>query len=245
MKIQRIANAGLLVDIAMDTGEACFAAIDCFCHDPQQFYRDTTLQEKSFLMELIRRKQLNMLIFTHEHGDHFYAPDVLTAWRANPELLILSNHVVTEFLYTLGIPKENMITVGGSAERGVSWICMKNIRLGCMITQHDGKEYKDVKNIAVLIEGASERIVVTGDAMPSSEFFERVHSWSPQIDRMYLPFPYVGLPSVRSRMVHSLKIEEIYVLHQPRPEADTGHWIEAARRACKQWEGETSQIFWL
>lgn len=244
MRIQRIANAGVLVDAAADMGEAFFIAIDCFCHDPQQFYRDTAPQEKQFLMERIRQKQLNILIFTHEHSDHFYVPDVLEAWQSNQELLIISNHAVTELLHSSGIPQSNLISVGGNTENGIFWIQLAAVRLGCMVTKHDGKEYKAVKNLAVLIEGLSDRIVVTGDAMPCEEFFERLHLWSQQIAQIYLPFSYVGRPSVRKRMRMYLFISSVYVLHCPRPEADVGHWVEAARKVCKEDVTDFPDIYW-
>lgn len=244
MKVKLISNAGILVETVTETGEVPFIAIDCFSRDPQQLYLDTSWQEKQFLMDRIRQKQLNILIFTHEHGDHFYAPDVLDAWKSNPAILIISNYAVTALLHSMGIPQTNLISVGGTTEDGIFWIRMKNVHLGCMVTKHDGKEYKAVKNLAVLMKIQEKHIVVTGDAMPCEEFFERLRLWSQQIDQIYLPFSYVGLPSVRRRMRKYLHISSVYVLHCPRPEADEGHWVEAAQKVCKEDALAFPKIYW-
>lgn len=245
LKVQLIANAGLLIEVASDSdGEAFLIGIDCFCRDPKQIYQDTTSEEKHFLMERIRQKQLNTLIFTHEHEDHFCALDVWEAWQENPQLQIISNHAVTLILISLGIPQKNLITIGGNPGTMVSWIRIKKIRLGCMITRHDGKGYEKVKNITILIEGMSERIVVTGDAMPCVELFERLCKWAAQIDHIYLPFSYVGLPSVRKQMKQYLNVSFVHVLHCPRPEADLEHWAEAARNVCEQDAAGFPDIYW-
>ena len=43
---------------------------------------DTPEAEREFLLEQIREGRLKLLVFTHEHGDHFCLEDVLEADRA-------------------------------------------------------------------------------------------------------------------------------------------------------------------
>ena len=105
LTVYQVSNAGLLFQFPRGG-----LAVDCFCRDPQKLYPDTSPGMRQFLMKEIREKRLNVLIFTHEHGDHFYLPDVLEAWKENPELLIISNQAVGSALRISGIPGENPIT---------------------------------------------------------------------------------------------------------------------------------------
>ena len=245
LTVYQVSNAGLLFQFPRGG-----LAVDCISRDPQKLYPDTSPGMRQFLMKEIREKRLNVLIFTHEHGDHFYLPDVLEAWKENPELLIISNQAVGSALRISGIPGENLIIVGGSAEGEISWIELDSVRVGLLVTKHEGKQYDSVKNLTVLLEVQHDketgyRMVVTGDAMPCESFFRRIQSWSAKIDRMFLPFSYVGLPSVRMRMKQYLNTGSVYVVHQPRPEADTGKWMERAREICQKGKEDFPEVHWL
>ena len=102
-----------------------------------------------------------------------------------------------------------------------------------METVHEGEQYADVQNLTLLMEIGGEKFVVTGDAMPCKDLFENIGYWSKQIDWFLAPFPYVGLRSTRKLMKEYLDIQNIFVLHLPRKEADVQGWTTNTKRVCE------------
>ena len=91
IKIIHTASAGILINI-----EGTGLGIDLFSKDPTGLYPDTPDDLKADLWEKIEQGQIQTLLFTHGHGDHFSLPDVLEALRRNPKLTIISTKDVIE-----------------------------------------------------------------------------------------------------------------------------------------------------
>ena len=172
--------------------------------------------------------ELDILIFTHEHEDHFCAEYVKEAWVKNPVLHILSTKKTVDILKEKGIPLENLHCPGDGEVLAVD-----SLQFGFMYSIHEGDQYSDVQNLTLLINNEDKHIVITGDAMPCDELFERISEWSDSIDWMFVPFPYVGLRSTRKLMSEYLDIQNIFVLHQPSPGADTQNWVANTKRVCE------------
>ncbi len=220
-KVRYVSNAGILFDAEGQT-----LAIDVFSRDGTGLYPDTPPGVRKELLEEIGAGRLNMLLFTHEHGDHFFKEDVLEAWRRNPGLRVFSTEAVVEELSRLGIPGECLGAVSGGV------LDVGAFRVGVLDTLHEGAMYAHVRNLTYLIEAGKQRFVVSGDAAPCRELFAGIAAWSREIDWFFLPFPYVGLPSVRRMLEKELEIRHIFVLHQPRPEADAQNWAAHAKEVC-------------
>lgn len=212
-----VANAGIVF---------CFGktriGIDCLCKDSSGLYQDTP-------MEIRENLNVDVLVFTHEHNDHFCAEYVKEAWGNNPALRIYANSRAIRSLKEKQIPSENLFLLKGDM---VSEI--QGIRMNFVQTIHEGEEYSDVENMAVLIESEGRYFVHTGDAKPSKEFFERVRQWACAIDWMFVPFPYVGLGRTRRLIKDTLDVANIFVLHQPQKEADVQHWVRHAKQMCSR-----------
>lgn len=218
---QYVSNAGVIFNI----GDK-IVGIDCLCKDSTKLYQDTPSQI---------REELNpdILIFTHEHEDHFCAEYVAEAWEKNPSLQIYSTQRTVELM---NIPSTNVkqVAEGDTVEMDV-------FRIEFLKTLHEGDQYADIQNLTLLIEKGEKHIVITGDAMPCKELFERISSWSPRIDWFFAPFPYVGLRSTRKLMEEYLDIKNIFVLHQPRKEADVQNWVANTKRLCENAKDELPQ----
>ena len=247
-KARYVSNAGLLFET-----EGQMLGIDVFSQDGTGLYPDTPPGIREELLEEIQAGRLNTLLFTHGHGDHFHREDVLAAWRRDPGLRVISTEAVVEELSRAGMPGERlqavkavpgMSALHGHTERGnaltglagepvpVFWMSLGVFRVGFLNTLHEGAQYAHVQNLTLLIEAAGQRLVVSGDAAPSRKLFAEIAAWSRKIDWFFLPFPYVGLPSTRRMLEEELKIRHIFVLHQPRPEADTQNWAAHAKEIC-------------
>lgn len=122
-----------------------------------------------------------------------------------------------------------------AAENGEPWwVQLGPFRIGFLYTAHEGAQYAEVANLTLLLEAAGRHFVVPGDAAASQELFARIRAWSPTIDWFFLPFPYVGLRSSRRMLAEALEIRRAFVLHQPRPEADTQNWVKQAKMVCSR-----------
>lgn len=210
-----VSNAGLVFQVG-----AKKIGIDCLCRDSANLYQNTPL-------EIRQKMELDVLIFTHEHEDHFCAEYVKEAWERNPKLQIYATKKVVEGLAQVDIPTSNRNQVQDGAILEID-----DMQVQFIETLHEGGQYANVQNLTLLIRIGDKRFVVSGDAMPCKELFERICTWSVQIDWLFAPFSYVGLCSARKLMKEHLEIKNIFVLHQPRREADVQNWIANTKRLC-------------
>lgn len=216
MKFQYVSNAGIIFDV-----DGRQVGIDCLCKDSSKLYQDTPPQIREELKP-------DPLIFTHEHEDHFCAEYVKEAWVKHPALHIYSTKNTVDVLKENGLPLEDLHCAGDGEVLDVD-----ALRLGFMYSIHEGDQYADIQNLTLLIKIEDKHLVITGDAMPCKRLFEKIAAWSPHIDWLFAPFPYVGLRSTRKLMTEHLDIQNIFVLHQPRKEADVQNWIVNTRRVCE------------
>ena len=216
MMFRYVSNAGIIFNAGEKT-----IGIDCLCKDSSQLYQDTPSQIREEL-------NLDVLIFTHEHEDHFCAEYVREAWERNWNLQIYSTQGTVEQLEKVHVPTANLHKVQGG-----DVIQIDNLSIEFLETIHEGEQYSEVQNITLLMNKEDKKLVVTGDAMPCKELFERMSAWSPHIDWILAPFPYVGLRTTRKAMQEHLDIKNIIVLHQPRPEADKQNWVANTKRVCE------------
>ena len=168
--------------------------------DSSKLYQDTLLQIREELKP-------DILIFTHEHADHFCTDYVKEAWEQNPALHIYSTKNTVDVLKENGIPMQNLHCVGDAEVLDID-----ALQFGFWYTTHEGEQYSDIQNLTLLIKIEDKHLVITGDAMPCQELFERIAAWSTNIDWLFAPFPYVGLRSTRKLMKEYLDINNIFVL---------------------------------
>lgn len=213
---QYISNAGIIFEV-----DGRRIGVDCLCKDSSKLYQDTPTQIRE-------ESQPDILIFTHEHEDHFCAEYVKEAWEKNPQLVIYSTDETINILQKMNISEDNLYQVADGEA-----IEIDSLHITFMQSIHEGEQYADIQNLTLLIKIEDKHLVVTGDAMPCKELFERIAAWSPHIDWLFVPFPYVGLRSTRKLMREHLDIKNIFVLHQPRKEADVQNWVANTKRVCE------------
>ena len=217
VKFQYVSNAGIIFNIGNK-----LIGIDYLCKDSSQLYQDTPMQI---------REEINpdILIFTHEHEDHFCAEYVKAAWVKNPALIIYSTKSVINILREMNIPEDNMYQVEDGEE-----IQSDSLHITFMQSIHEGEQYANIQNVTLFIKIEDKHLVITGDAMPCQELFERIAARSTNIEWLFAPFPYVGLRTTRKLMKEYLDIKNIFVLHQPRKEADAQNWVASTKRVCER-----------
>ena len=221
---QYVSNAGITFNIGNK-----LIGIDCLCKDSSKLYQDTPTQIREEL-------KLDILIFTHEHEDHFCVEYVKEAWEKNPKLIIYSTERTIKLLRDINIPENNLYQVADGEE-----IIIDSLHILFMQSIHEGEQYVNIQNLTLLIKIEDKHLVITGDAMPCKELFARINAWVPNIDWLIAPFPYVGLRSTRKLMKEYLDIKNIFVLHQPRKEADVQNWVANTKRVCESAKDDLPQ----
>lgn len=221
--IRYVSNAGIL----LTTGNISIG-IDCFCKDVNQLYPDTPMDIREELFEQIQEGKLKVLVFTHEHSDHFCLEDVKAAFEGNKELQIYSTRTVIEQLKKEGLPQEHLHVVADKEE-----LSIEHMKVQFLYTVHEGEQYADVFNLSLLINKEDKNLVVFGDAAPTEELFQVVAEWSTKIHWLVVPFPYVGLRTTRV-LLQRICPEHILAVHLPRKEADEQQWITHTKRTCEQ-----------
>ncbi|MBQ4558702.1 MAG: MBL fold metallo-hydrolase [Tyzzerella sp.] len=216
MKFEYVSNAGIMLEVS---GRQI--GIDCLCKDSTKLYQDTPPQIREGLKP-------DIIIFTHEHEDHFCAEYVKEVWERNPNMQIYSTKRAIEIMQGENIPFTNLHQLADGEV-----LEFESLYIKFMESVHEGEQYSDVQNFTLLINKEDKKLVVTGDAMPCKELFERISKWSSRIDWFFAPFPYVGLRSTRKLISEHLDIENIFALHQPRPEADKQGWVANTKRVCE------------
>lgn len=224
LRIYHTGNAGVLFLIGNHG-----VGIDVFGKDEEHLYPDTPQAVKRKLWEKIGRKEIQTLVFTHGHGDHFHLPDVREALRRNPELQIISTEEVVGRIREEAGGKLFAVSV---REPSFYYIEAEGFSLSLFSSTHMGEQFAGVQNLVVLLEAAGRRFFVPGDAWPKEELFERVGTWSREIDVMAAPFPLIGIPSTRRMLDKNLKLRHILALHLPRPEKDVQGWVKSAKQVC-------------
>jgi len=224
MMVRYVSNAGLVLK-----QDGISIGVDCLSKDVNELYHDTSFNIEQELMREIENGSLHALIFTHEHSDHFDAEMVKKACLQNPALKVFGGKSVIHLLQQESTAEEQLIEI----------MDLNKIEIGAMQIQflqtiHEGAEYADVENFTLLINKEGKHFVVTGDAAPTNELFERISAWSREIDCLFAPFPYVGLNSTRRLLCKHLNIKKIFAYHLPRPEKDVQGWIANTKRVCKQ-----------
>lgn len=218
-----VSNAGIVL-----ASEGICIGIDCFSRDTEKLYPDTPPKIREELLREAEAGNLDILIFTHEHGDHFCAEDVKEAWKRNPNIEIYAGDKVTEILCQAGIPQKNLVKIQAPVRKAFG-----NFQIDFLDSLHEGEQYADVPNLTLLMKIGEKHLVITGDAVPCEELFQKIGAWSEELDWLFAPFPYVGLRSNRRMLEKHLDIANIFVLHQPRKEADVLNWVDSAKKVCE------------
>ncbi len=234
-------NAGVLINIERTLNReekkeaGTSIGIDVFCRNRKGLYQDTPPSERELLLGKIESRELQTLVFTHTHDDHFCLQNVLEALEVNPQLRVISTRAVIRKIRaksTAGILTEIIPEEAGM----VMTEPVQGMKLILFNSPHMGEQFGDVQNLVCLLEAAGRKILIPGDARPDAELFERTAGWSPVIDWLIGPFPLLGLPSSRKKIAGPLTVRHALALHLPRPERDEHGWRESAERVCRRAE---------
>lgn len=238
-----MANAGLII-----RSESLGLGIDLFAKDPEGVYSDLSCDGFRRILSMIRAGQINALLFTHEHPDHFNAGMAAEAVRAAKEsgrtLRIITTPAAAQMLTAEGISSSDITVVPDQAYEA-SFELDDGCRISAFYAVHDGAVYRSVRNLVFLISWNGRRIIIPGDAKPEAQLFETISGWSREADWMFAPFPYLAKRSVRKLICGNLTIRNPVLVHFPIPERDAQKWTQNALKACAEARDELPKPLYL
>lgn len=192
-------------------------------------------------------KGADLLLFTHEHADHFDRDLTVRAMNANPALMLVGPRAVTEAVRTsedLAEEASRRIWTMDMTLGGRSQLHIRDISVEAAGLEHDATGKDCQVNNAYLICVGGKRILHVGDAKAVPESFEGITEDAKGADAMIVPFTYAGIPDARD-IIASLAPKKLMITHMPDKTKDTDNWNEKAHMAYKQNESSLPPTIFL
>ncbi len=227
-KITYVCNTGIL---AQYQGKKIL--IDGLCDSVTPIYKNPTDEAVHQIIKGISPfDDINMMLFTHHHTDHFEANSTAAALKNNPNIAIISTSKTISMLAPLvsNYDKEKMVALV-PALHASEYVNIQGIDIRAISLTHDGKGHENVQNLAYLIQIEDKKILHVGDAKPFEENFKNLNLVQEEIDLLLAPFPYVGIPSGREVIKKYIAPKKIGAIHLPYQDKDEGGWIRSTKKS--------------
>lgn len=170
--------------------------------------------------------QMNDLLFTHTHRDHYNKKLADRFLERNPD----------SFIYGPGLDKKRVQSV--LLEKGIWQIRMRDYIIYVFETKHDGKIYEEVPHYSYLVQAGGQRLWVGGDAILMPALADKVKDLCASAG-CYAAFVMVYQPGSRlgREFLRNLLPENIYLYHLPYREEDGFcyyHMAECVTDKCRK-----------
>lgn len=203
MKITRISNAGILIENA-----GAKILLDGFNITNIYHYIGTIPEEYDRLMQA--PDDIDYLVFTHAHDDHFNAIMVMKYMEKHPATKAIAPETALEKLRICEIAEERLI----SAE---TLPLNTNFPVNAFKTVHIGSPYRDVPHYSYYLPGAE--LLFTGDAIPLASNYREFENHVYKITVLASNYAHVigsGMKTIRNILCPEVTL----VLHLPDPAYD-------------------------
>lgn len=133
---------------------------------------------------------VNLLLVTHQHGDHFHPRPLLQHLRANPGAALLTSRQVVDSLRSLrnGNELNSQIHPRAIAAGSIHSTTMNGVAVHLIGVPHVGLEItRDVEHVVYLVELGGKRFLHTGDADFSDASWRSLALDTARIDVAFIP----------------------------------------------------------
>jgi L-ascorbate metabolism protein UlaG (beta-lactamase superfamily) len=226
-KITYIANAGVMLELGDKK-----VLIDSFCNSTIPLYKNPSAQTREqMILGISPFDKIDCLLVTHHHPDHFDPESVACFLKYQKNSFVVSTtEVISQISRRLSNVESGRLIKPDTSGGDLESLQIKGIKIQPIFMRHDGEEYRDVPNLAYLIETAGEKVLHVGDAKPIPENYNNLNLAAQNIDLLLAPFPYIGLPKGRQVIEKYIRPRKIAVIHLPIRELDHGGWIDATMK---------------
>lgn len=227
--ISYISNAGVFLCSGNNK-----VLIDGLCNCTGNKYKNLPLALRNKIVAgLPPYNNIDLLLITHHHPDHFDPWSTIRFAESNPNGMIIADQDVIQSILKLrsDLPMSRFIPANNPHGSKVILYNTDNLRVKAIPLVHDGEEFKNVRNIGYIIELEGKKILNVGDAKPSWENY--INLMEENIDLLIAPFPYVSLASARRVIQKYIRPRKIAAVHFPYPHLDYDKWIDTTKASYK------------
>lgn len=181
---------------------------------------------------------IDLLLFTHDHIDHFDAEMTNKILLENPRTFLLGTYTTIRRLRhakNYDVKLEVQISQFEIPLYRSMHVAFKGVPIDIISMHHDGEVYRDEENYAYYFQLKDQIYLHVGDAAPVMDNFERAGIFERRVDVLFVPFPFIGLSEGR-RIIDIIAPKQIVVLHLPQKELDEQNWIFNTYRSYKKFE---------
>lgn len=223
-----IGNAGIILKLG-----DIIIGIDIFTGVDISPYEASPVELERDLLYNKRYPELDVLVITHNHKDHFNIGKVTTYIKHHASTAILAGQDVINKLRESGIKSQRLLAKQKLPNGDYCCSC-GGMELDYLSTIHMGQAYRDVQHYSLLIRYNNQGIFISGDAAPDNILYEHLKEYCKSIRILIAPFPVAGLTSARKILLQYFRPEQIFLMHFPEPGQDKEGWIESTLQICKK-----------
>jgi L-ascorbate metabolism protein UlaG (beta-lactamase superfamily) len=223
-EIRYVANSGMLVTIA---GRRFL--IDAPIRDGIAPYATSSPDERARLEgSLAPYGDVDAILVTHWHEDHFSAEAVAAHLARNPRTLFISSQEVVDRLRTVAatVPASQLRAVT-PAPGAVETLDVGDVPVRVLRIRHNPSRRLPEQHLGFLI-GTTSTVLHVGDADPAANNFELLRGL-PSVGVALLPFWYVSDDANRRFVAESIRPAAVVAMHLPPVDAEK--IVAALRRA--------------
>lgn len=259
IRIMLIANAGILIDYQ---GQQIL--IDAL-HEGHRLYPGTSPETVQALLDgRLPFKDIQALLFTHNHIDHFSARLALAVLHRHPEAAFISDESSAAALLQLnqttseGFDRSRIQTipwkspVPGAPGAPTEWQPSERSRftvgafeIEAISFEHEGRRFVDIANIGFLVTVGGRSILFPGDARISADNFAAVTRQAKPVDAAVVMFPYIATGRGQNLVRDVLKPHRLIVVHWPDPVRDSQQFTVHAKRTYEKTKDNLMETFFL
>lgn len=234
-KVTYISNAGVMLECNNRK-----IIIDGFSSSLLPIFKSPTYQIKELMTLGVHPfENIEALLFTHNHPDHFDADMTVSYLSHNKATVVLApQEILVDIERKLpNLERKKLIGIKNS-HNSKEAISLTGINIQTASMLHEGKEHNHVQNTVYLVEMEGKKVLHVGDAKPYEDNYVNMNFVKENIDLLIVPFPYIALPSARNLIEQYIRPKKIAVVHLPYKELDTNGWINATMKSYKRVEAE-------
>jgi len=207
--VLRIGERTIAIDAFFGDGAGIFAST------PPEVIRSLETAQAPF-------DDINLILATHHHRDHFNPVSVGTHLLANPKTEFLSTRLALELMETRFYrftEVADRVHVAEPAAGDPELIEIADVRVLAFHLSH-GIKYGDIEHLGMVIETDDRRVVHLGDGIIDERGLRENGILGLGLDVGVLPFWFFTYPYGRRLIKGPLRCKQMFGVHIPSTEAD-------------------------
>jgi len=223
LEVTYLANAGFMLKsgdlVAIIDGILERETYGMYAALPEAVYADLLAGNPPF-------EEVDVLLFTHEHEDHFQSAATYNYLQKHPDTLVVAPPQVID---RLGIDNDNVISVwpeqGEVLEHNAGGVQVELMQLS-----HGRRQHADVENLAQVVHLGGFTVLHLGDAAMEEFSFGTYDLGQRWFDVVIVPYWFFKSAPGQSIIKRQIKANHIIAAHIPPAELD-----EVKAMLAKDW----------